>query len=202
MQVPNDVKHKFRALLEASVESSIVKKRKLNEFGKQEISNEYNSNQRVRGSMDAIVRKGKYGVQKTLNQKYVKEEGEVVCQQIARFFYTIAIPFEAVNNPEFPILLEKVAKFGIGFKRTSYHDMRATFLNKEKANLVWTLCATHCIDLMLEDLEKHLKVHNSTISKARKITTYIYFKTLLLTWMKEFTKGRELIRPTITRCAT
>ena len=36
-----------------------------------------------------------------MNQIYKKEERQLVCQQIARFFYTSAIPFNCVNNPVF-----------------------------------------------------------------------------------------------------
>ena len=43
-----------------------------------------------------------------------------------------------------------------------------------RPNLCWTPCVAHCIDMILEDLEKHLKVHEATIKKGRKITTYIY----------------------------
>ncbi|XP_021727149.1 uncharacterized protein LOC110694277 [Chenopodium quinoa] len=253
--------------------------------------------------MDAFVSRNKPGVQTTLNQKYKKEEREEVCQQIAHFFYTSAIPFNVVNNPEFPIMVEKIAKYGIGLKPPSYHEIRVRFLSKEVKNVVtmleefkeewkktgctimsdgwsdrkrrsicnflvnspkgsvflssidtseisktadkvlemldavvekvgeenvvevvidnaanykaageklmekrtklfWTPCAAHYIDLMLEDFDKKIKVHSVTIGKARKITTYIYSRIILLTWMKEFTKDRELIRPGVTRFAT
>uniref|UniRef100_A0A803KPS5 DUF659 domain-containing protein n=1 Tax=Chenopodium quinoa TaxID=63459 RepID=A0A803KPS5_CHEQI len=75
-------------------------------------------------------------------------------------------------------------------------------LMEKRTKLFWTPCAAHCIDLMLEDFDKKIKVHSVTIAKARKITTYIYSRTILLTWMKEFTKDRELIRPGVTRFAT
>ncbi|CAO2821035.1 unnamed protein product [Amaranthus hypochondriacus] len=75
-------------------------------------------------------------------------------------------------------------------------------LMEKRPTLFWTPCATHCIDLMLEDMDKHIIIHTSTIRKASQITTYLYSRTLLLTWMREFTKGRELIRPAITRFAT
>ncbi|CAN1310028.1 hypothetical protein LINPERPRIM_LOCUS27924 [Linum perenne] len=46
-----------------------------------------------------------------------------------------------------------------------------------------TPCAAHCLDLMLEDLEKKLPIHKTTIAKGRKITNYIYgrFATAYLT---------------------
>ncbi|XP_074274145.1 uncharacterized protein LOC141597770 [Silene latifolia] len=75
-------------------------------------------------------------------------------------------------------------------------------LMEKRPKLFWTPCAAHCIDLMLEDLDKKISIHGVTITKARKITTYIYSRTLLHCWMKEFTKDRELIRPAVTRFAT
>lgn len=68
--------------------------------------------------------------------------------------------------------------------------------------MYWTPCAAHCIDLIFEDFEKKLKVHEVTIKKGRKITTYIYSRTMLISMLKKFTKGRDLVRPGITRFAT
>ncbi|CAI0406310.1 unnamed protein product [Linum tenue] len=75
-------------------------------------------------------------------------------------------------------------------------------LMEKRKHLFWTPCAAHCMDLMLEDLEKHLKVHKTTISKGRKITNFIYVRSMLIAMMKEFTEGKELIRPAVTRFAT
>ncbi|KAJ1424466.1 Ribonuclease H-like superfamily [Sesbania bispinosa] len=47
-----------------------------------------------------------------------------------------------------------------------------------------------------------MKVHQVTIKKGRKITTYIYSRTMLISMLKKFTKGKDLIRPGITRFAT
>ena len=64
--------------------------------------------------------------------------------------------------------------------------------------MYWTPCDTHCIDLIFKDFEKHLKLHHTTI-KRRRITTYIYARTMLISIMKKFTNGRDLIRPGMTR---
>ncbi|CAN1127449.1 hypothetical protein LINPERHAP2_LOCUS4046 [Linum perenne] len=53
-----------------------------------------------------------------------------------------------------------------------------------------------------KDLEKKLPIHKTTIAKGRKITNYIYGRTLLISMLKDFTKGGELIRPALTRFAT
>ena len=77
------------------------------------------------------VASGSGSTQTTLNQllkKYIKEEA---CRQIARFFYTSAIPFNCLKNPEFLKALELVAKHGPGFKPPSYHDIREKYLKQE-----------------------------------------------------------------------
>ena len=47
-----------------------------------------------------------------------------------------------------------------------------------------------------------MKVHQTTIKKGRSITTYVYGRTMLISIMKKFTNGRDLIRPRMTRFAT
>ncbi|XP_068463716.1 uncharacterized protein [Phaseolus vulgaris] len=75
-------------------------------------------------------------------------------------------------------------------------------LMQNREHLYWTPCAAHCIDLIFEDFQKKLKVHELTIKKGRKITTYIYGKSMLISMLKKFTKERDLIRPGVTRFAT
>ncbi|XP_022635871.1 uncharacterized protein LOC106758329 [Vigna radiata var. radiata] len=75
-------------------------------------------------------------------------------------------------------------------------------LMQKREKLYWTPCAAHCIDMIFEDFEKNLKVHELTIKKGRKITTYIYGRSMLISLLKKFTKGRGLIRPCVTRFAT
>ncbi|CAN1170217.1 hypothetical protein LINPERHAP2_LOCUS28863 [Linum perenne] len=75
-------------------------------------------------------------------------------------------------------------------------------LMEKRTHLFWTPCAAHCLDLMLEDLEKKLSVHKTTIAKGRKITNYIDGRAMLISMLKEFTKGGDLIRPAVTRFAT
>jgi len=56
--------------------------------------------------------------------------------------------------------------------------------------------------LILEDFKKKLEVHQVTISKGRRITSYIYSRTIFISMLRHFTKGRDLIRPTATWFAT
>jgi hypothetical protein len=56
--------------------------------------------------------------------------------------------------------------------------------------------------LILEDFEKKLEVHQVTIAKGRRITSYIYSRTILISMLRHFTKGKDLIRPAATQFAT
>ena len=85
---------------------------------------------------------------------------------------------------------------------TANYKAAGEMLMQKRKMLYWTPCAAHCIDLMLEDFEKKIPVHQETIPKGRKITSFIYSRTSLISLLQKETKGKELIRPGITRFAT
>ena len=74
-------------------------------------------------------------------------------------------------------------------------------LEKKRPHLYWTPGATHCLDLILEDIGK-LPYIKKTIERATSISRYIYNRTGLLNMMRRFTEQRELLRPAKTRFAT
>ncbi|RVW70035.1 hypothetical protein CK203_059049 [Vitis vinifera] len=78
--------------------------------------------------------------------------------------------------------------------------VKARKLLMKKYNLYWTLCATHCIDLMFEDIGKRTSVVDM-ITKARKITNFIYNHSWLLAQMRKVCGG-DIVRPGTTRFAT
>jgi hypothetical protein len=41
-------------------------------------------------------------------------------------------------------------------------------LMRKRTKLYWTPCVAHCLDLMLEDLEKKIPVYGKTIPKGKK----------------------------------
>jgi hypothetical protein len=298
-KVPDDVRQKFVKHLKDQAESQIKKTKRVADY---EIEEPIEiDTQKGKGTMDVFVKKRKNQI--TLNHIFKKEEREKVCIQIARLFYTSAIPFNVVKNPEFIRMLEMVGKYGVGLKPPSYNDIREKYLKKEvestldmleeyklewkktgctimsdgwtdkkrrsicnflvnspkgtvfltsidtseisktadkvfdmldeviekvgeenvvqvvtdnaanyklageklmekRKGLYWTPCAAHCIDLMLEDFEKKIELHKVTIAKGRSITTFIYSRTMLICWLKKFTRGKDLIRPAVTRFAT
>uniref|UniRef100_A0A2N9G2F6 BED-type domain-containing protein n=1 Tax=Fagus sylvatica TaxID=28930 RepID=A0A2N9G2F6_FAGSY len=307
-KVPEDVRKKFLDILKGLTEESLKKKRSLmldvddddDEDVEQEVAKSKSKSKGKGIFLDRFVRKKS---QTTMNQMFKKKEREEICMQIAKFFYTSAIPFNCVNNPEFGKMIDMVSRFGSGFKPPSFHEIREKYLKKhvtltldmleeykqewgkmgcsimsdgwtdkkrrslcnflvnspkgtvfmfsldtsdisktadkvfemldnviemvgeenvvqivtdnasnykkagkmlmeKRKKLYWTPCAAHCIDLILEDFEKKLKIHSETIANAKKITTYIYGRTMLISLLKEFTKDRDLVRPGATRFAT
>lgn len=75
-------------------------------------------------------------------------------------------------------------------------------LMEKRKKLYWTPCATHCIDLMLEDFEKKTTNHRDTITNGKKLTQYIYSKSSLISLLQHFTKGKYLVRSAVTWFAT
>ncbi|XP_027120522.1 uncharacterized protein LOC113766354 [Coffea eugenioides] len=84
----------------------------------------------------------------------------------------------------------------------SNYKATGKILMEKRKRLFWTPCAAYCIDLMLEDFQKFDSLHKVTIQKAKSVVTYIYSWGTVINWMKEFTNGKELIRPGVTRFAT
>ncbi|XP_058779267.1 uncharacterized protein LOC131653196 [Vicia villosa] len=82
------------------------------------------------------------------------------------------------------------------------YKLAGQMLMDKRNMLYWTPCAAHCIDLMLEDFESKIPMHKEIIASGKKITTYIYARTGLITLLHHYTAGGELIRPGATRFAT
>ncbi|PKU60096.1 hypothetical protein MA16_Dca020494 [Dendrobium catenatum] len=73
-------------------------------------------------------------------------------------------------------------------------------LMEKRKHLYWTPCAAHCIDLILEKLGD-LPQHKNALTKAKKITKFIYNHSWILALMRKFSK-KEILRPAATRFAT
>ncbi|XP_042408527.1 uncharacterized protein LOC121997920 [Zingiber officinale] len=71
----------------------------------------------------------------------------------------------------------------------------------ETRQRIWTSCAAHCIDLMLEDIAK-LKIFSDTIEQAKMVMKFLYGHGTILFLMSKYTNGKEILRSAITRFAT
>ena len=78
--------------------------------------------------------------------------------------------------------------------------VKAGKLLMKKYNLYWTPCATHCIDLMFEDIAKRATV-SELITNARKITNFIYNHGWLVAKVRKVCGG-DIVRPGATRFET
>jgi len=67
-------------------------------------------------------------------------------------------------------------------------------------HLFWTPCATHCLNLMLQDIGE-IKDFNTAINWAKKLSRFIYKHGRLLDLMRDKIGG-DLVRPAVTRFAT
>ncbi|XAR56936.1 hypothetical protein NMG60_11024905 [Bertholletia excelsa] len=87
-------------------------------------------------------------------------------------------------------------------ENTTSYQTAGKMLEDKRKHLFWTPCATYCIDRMLEDFMK-IKLVAECTENGQKITKFIYNQIGLLSLMKkEFTGGQELLRPSVTQCAS
>ena len=155
--VPNDVKVKMMEHMSKSMEiASKIKKQGFFESDSNSNDVGTGSNASVGGGgneniqQGPLMRKSTPSVGKTqsiINQMFKKDLREEVCQQISKFFYTSAIPFNCVKNPEFEKMCQLIGKYGMRLKPPSYHELREKYLNQE----------VDCITKLLEEHKEHWK---------------------------------------------
>lgn len=68
-------------------------------------------------------------------------------------------------------------------------------------NLFWTPCAAHYVDLMLEEIRK-LEHIEGLIYSTKKVVKYIYNYGHVLSMIRKFTDGKEIVKPGLTLFAT
>ena len=76
---------------------------------------------------------------------------------------------------------------------TSFKAACILLMEKQK-HLFWSPCATHFIDLMLEDIAS-MKQIKETLDQAKMIIRFIYNSLKVVNLMKVFTKDKDLLTP-------
>ncbi|KAL0910117.1 hypothetical protein M5K25_021057 [Dendrobium thyrsiflorum] len=152
--------------------------------------------------------------------KNAREARRRVSKDIGRFFYENAIPFNVATSPAYYNMIRSVGAFERGFKpptiivdevgeylvvqvvtdNASAYKAAGKKLMKKRKHLYWTPCVAHCIDLILEKLGE-LPQHKHALTKAKKITKFIYNHSWVLALMRKFSK-KKILRPAATRFAT
>jgi len=74
-------------------------------------------------------------------------------------------------------------------------------LLEKRPNIFWTSCATHTINLMLQGIG-NLARFKKVIEQAKAFTIFVYGHTRTLDCMRQFTEGKEIVRPGVTRFAS
>ncbi|KAK9143924.1 hypothetical protein Syun_013324 [Stephania yunnanensis] len=75
------------------------------------------------------------------------------------------------------------------------------YIMQNYTTIFCTPCASHCLNLILEDFSKIDWVQRS-ILQAQTISKFIYNHTWVLDLMRKFTGGQELVRTSITKSAS
>ena len=83
----------------------------------------------------------------------------------------------------------------------SNYVLAGKLLEDKRKHIYWTPCASHCIDLMLEDIGK-LRLIRKTIRRTINLFGFIYAHSSTLSLLRNHTNKRELVRHAITRLAT
>lgn len=137
-----------------------------------------------------------------LLDEVVEEIGEGNVVQVVKLFIFVFLHFMFVYHLInhflscfFYLPSQVITKNTVSFKAAG------KMLEEKRRNLFWTPCAVYCIDRMFEDILS-IKWVGECLDRAKKITRLIYNSTWLLSFMKEFTKGQELLRPATTKFAT
>lgn len=141
LSVPDNVKKEILTTFVKNVEYTKRKRKIIHNID--DLENECDEVQQVTSkkkgkstTLDAFVKRGKCAsasgrTQTTTNQMLKRELREECCQQIARFFYACAVPFNYVRHSDFTKMLELVGKYGCRLKPLTYHEIKVKYLKKE-----------------------------------------------------------------------
>ncbi|VFQ82282.1 unnamed protein product [Cuscuta campestris] len=113
-----------------------------------------------------------------------EKNGELISELLSEFVETVGL----VN------VVQVVTDNGSNMK------LAGDLLMAKYPHLYWTPCATHCLDLILEDIFQEKDIH-LTYKKVVKLSRYIYTRPGLVNLLRKFTK-LDLVRPGVTRFAT
>ncbi|XP_050909989.1 uncharacterized protein LOC127123852 [Lathyrus oleraceus] len=116
-----------------------------------------------------------------------------ICKTIDKIFEMIDVVVEEVGE-------DNVVQVVID--NAENYKVVGEMLMRKRNKLYWTPCIAHCLDLMLEDLEKKISIHEETIPKGKKIITFIYSRTSLISILHHHTKNKDLVVSGATRFFT
>ncbi|XP_047313803.1 uncharacterized protein LOC124917400 [Impatiens glandulifera] len=169
ISVPDDVKLKIRDFLSKNDEAKQRKRQKdiyENEDDKGEdmqIVSKYFDK-----ALEMVARHGlgfKPPTYHEVRVKYLKKEVELTHELLRDFKIEWRKQMQFVEEVGEENVVQIVRDYDANYKLAS------ELLMEKRKMLYWTPCASHCIDLILEDFEKKIHVHTLTIENAKSITS-------------------------------
>lgn len=74
-------------------------------------------------------------------------------------------------------------------------------LQKKYKSVFWTVSASHCIELMLQEIEM-MGSFKDILDKAKSLTRFIYNHAMVLELLRNYTDGKDLVKPSKIRSAS
>jgi hypothetical protein len=108
------------------------------------------------------------------------------------------LSFVLLNNVVLELGLETVAQVVI-HNATKCVQLGEMLVEKH-CSILWTPCAVHYMDLLLEDIGK-LDWVKSVVDQTKAITIFLYSHACVLNLVSKNIRDTELVWPTITRFA-
>lgn len=123
----------------------------------------------------------------------------VSSKEMSDVSHTSEVIFELVDKAIEDIGLDDVVQ--VVTDNASNNMGAKKLLLEKRPNIFWSSCATHTINLMLQGIG-NMPRFKKVIDQAKAFTIFVYGHTRTLECLRHFTKGREIIRPGVTRFAS
>ncbi|KAH1214893.1 hypothetical protein GmHk_13G036158 [Glycine max] len=125
-------------------------------------------------------------------EQWVKYAGTIFLKSVAgsNFVKTCEKLFELLDAIVEEVGEENIVQVVID--NGSNYVLAGKLLEDKRKHIYWTPCATHCIDLMLEDIGK-LPLIRKTIRRAINLVRFIYAYSSTLSLLRNCTNKRELL---------
>ena len=141
-KVPKDVKKEFQIALKDAKDDKNKRTIMLRESNvvEHQLSSKCGSTAiqpKVIGLIDKYV--ASEAKQTVLNEACRKELRKDVCRMVGCFMFSRVLPFNTVNDPFLLAMVEGIAKYGVGFKPPSMHELR-TWILREKLKTLIGIC--------------------------------------------------------------
>ncbi|XP_019439457.1 PREDICTED: uncharacterized protein LOC109345111 [Lupinus angustifolius] len=131
----------------------------------------------------------------------------VYCPEGIVFLKSDATEIMASSEYLFELIKQVVEEVGVGqvlqviTPGEEQYAVAGRQLTDTFPTLYWSPSATHCINLILEDIG-NLEWISAVIDQARSVTRFVYNHSAVLNMVRRYTLGNDIVDPSISRFAT